>query len=220
MHAIDLSHNELLQPLAIIVTPIAFYAELIEQQFEHLLRPPIEGIYRVGDITPILYANKRYFIQRKVNNSIVLEPITDFSKVEESIVDDSGNLILSAHYMKNKQMYLSNKPSIPTRGLEITKCLVDEHFANISPWAKSQGLKQRLYSFFKDRETGIQVVDEGFLERVCESLMIKINDFIGNDVWNIYTTKIIAVDMLIEKSIDYRIYDWTLQQQKPTNDYT
>jgi hypothetical protein len=212
------SNHELLQPLAILIKPVAFYAQLIEQQFNDVLFPPREGVYRLGDVSPVLFANKRYFVQRKMDGRIVLEPITDLSKVEESIVDEEGNLILSGHYMKNKQMFLSNQPTVPSRGIEIVKCLIDEHLAKISPWSKSQGYRQRLNSYFKNAAAVHEIVEDGFLERICESLIMSVNDFIGNDVWNMYFTKVVAVDLLIEKSIDYRIYDWTMQREYKQNE--
>lgn len=215
MSGINFDSQDLLQPVSLFIEPITHYAELVESQFKSMLVPPPAGVYRYGDVVPVMRADKRYFVQKKTNSGVFLEPITDLSKVEESVVDETGKLVLSAHYMKNKQQYLSNAPTIPSRGLEIIKCLIDDHIAKICQWSESQGYYNRLCSFFVSREAVMELIDEFMLESLCSPLIVRVNQFIGDDVWNIYFTKLQAVDLRIEKCIDYRIYDWTqIQQEK------
>lgn len=219
MSGINFESDTLLEPIAIFIEPICFYADLIEKQFSDLLLPPAPGIYRVGDIQPLLDARRQYFVQKIVDGRIQQNPITNFSEVEDSVVDETGKLVISAHFMKNKQKYLSNQPTIPARGLEIVRCMIDDHIAKINPWAKSQGYYNRLCGFFSSREAVIEIVDGYLLESLCSSLITRVNQFIGNDEWNIYFTKVHAVDLKIDKHIDFRIYDWTQMKRQEKKDY-
>lgn len=110
--------------------------------------------------------------------------------------------------MKNKHLYLFPEPTIPARGLCVIKAMIEEHIAKRSPWTNSSGYTNKLKSFFLP-DSVYDIVDEFFLERICESLICRVDNFIGNDVYNIYFTKMVAIDLRVEKCIDYRIYEWT-----------
>jgi hypothetical protein len=60
----------------------------------------------------------------------------------------------------------------------------------------------------------VELIDEFMLESLCSSLIARVNQFVGEDIWNIYFTKLQAVDLRIEKCVDYRIYDWTRIKQE------
>ncbi len=215
MTGIMFDHEDLLQPKQVFIEPINYYAQVVEQRLGEFLLPFQPGVYTHGSVTPVLHANRRYFVQKKTDNGLELFPIDgDLSKITDNIVDDSGNIILSSNFMKNKQMYLSNHPTIPNRGLEIIKCLVDHHLANVSRWSESRGYKNRLCSFFNSDDAVDQVIDDGLLEEICSPLLMRINQFIDEDEWSIYFTRLVAVDLKIEKCIDYRIYEWTVNKRK------
>lgn len=203
--------TELMKPQAIMIEPVIMYASLIEQQFGHLMYPVKKGIYKAGETYPVITDEKKYFVQKNVNGVLSLEPITDFQSIVDSVVDENGKLIIAQHHMKNKDRFLFSEPTIPVRGIGVIKSLVEEHISKLSPWTRSEGYSKRLRAHFLP-EAVYEVVDECFLERVCESLLCKIDNFINTDVWNIYFCKIVAIDLRIEKCIDYRIYDWTLMK--------
>lgn len=211
MSDVDFDFTELMKPQSVFIEPIVMYASLVEQQFGQLMFPNKAGIYRAGEMQPVIVPERRYFFEEKINGVITMKPITDFQSVNASVVDENGKLVIAQHYMKNKEKLLFSEPTIPARGILVIKALVEEHIAKRAPHVKSASYSNKLKSYFLP-DAVHEVIEDYFLERICESLLCKVDTFMGNDICNIYFTKIIAIDLCIEKCIDYRIYEWTLMK--------
>lgn len=207
---------EKMTPIGFLILNIMPYASIIEQTYAEHLMPPEPGIYKFGELKPAIYNNKNYYTQQKQGDRVVRVPVTDFNLIEDTVVDDMDRIVVPAYMMRNKRKYLFNEPAIPARGAEIIRLLIENYFARISPWARAGNYTQKMCAFFKPDQSDI--VEELFLERLCESLLCQIQDFVGQDIWNIYFVKFMSLDICVEKSIDYRIYDWTMKKQQQLED--
>lgn len=187
--------------------PVFNYAILIERQYGDFIIPAPVGIYKVGDIYPCIQNNKRYYSQKisKTNqcNSCL---VTDINKVNDTIIDESGNLVIPAYVMKNKEQYLRNEPTVPARGLMIVELLVKRYIESISPWVRHSTYNSKILNHFKPE--GIDLFNSGEIDLLCNSLFAQVSDFIGLDVWHIYFVKFMGLDLLIEKSRDFRVVQW------------
>ncbi len=187
--------------------PVFNYAFLIEKQYGELIIPPPVGIYRVGDIYPVITNNKKYYSQRVTkNNQFITTPITDLNSVTDTVLDEIGNVILPAFVMKNKEQYLRNESTVPARGFMIVELLVKKYIESLAPWSKYSMYNSKLASHFKPE--GSDLFNNGQIENLCKSLFMQVADFVGDDVWHIYFVKFIGLDLIIEKTIDYRISQW------------
>jgi hypothetical protein len=198
---------ENLQTTKSLILPIFHYAMLIEYQYSDFIVPIPPGIYRVGDIYPCIQNNRKYYSQKALkNDQYVTTIVTDINAVTDTILDEGGNVILPAAVMKNKAQYLRNEPTVPSRGLMIVELLIKRYIDSISPWMKYSMYNSKILSHLKP--DGVDLFNNGQLETVCDSLFMQLNDFIGRDVWHLYFTKFIGLDLLIEKTRDYRIMQW------------
>lgn len=207
---------DLFAPIQTLLLPILPYGSLIEQTYSDFLLPAGEGIYKFGDLTPSIRNNKTYYTQIKSGDQVVSEPIVDFNNVENTVVDETGKIVIPAFMMRDKKRYLSNIPSVPARGVFIIKNLIEHHISTLSPWARRGQCMSNISKYFKRENQDI--VEENYLERLCESLIVQINDFIGIDQWNMYFVKIKGLDLCIEKCMDYRIYEWTTKRNQEIED--
>ena len=208
--------SEILTPINIQMLAILPYASIIEQTYSDYLLPPKQGIYKFGDLKPSIYNNRMYYVQQKMGNTVIRVPVTDFNTVEDTIVDEMDRIVIPSFMMKQKTKYLFNTPTIPARGAEIIKLLIEHHLASTSSWANKGNYIEKMCSFFKPENS--EIVEELFLQRLCESLLCQVSNFVGNDSWNVYFVKFLGLDLCIEKCIDYRIYDWTLKEQQRLED--
>lgn len=188
-----------LLPIQSCIISITEYAALIERIYKDILKPPRKGIYKLGELHPTIYDNKRYWT---IKDGAIF-PIGDFESTTTPVIDEDGNVILSKYIMTNKRKFLSASPTLPVIGSAVIKALIEYHISTISPWTKTNGYKTKLLSLFND------YVDEDHLIDLCISIIQQINSFIGDDEWNIYFVKFIGLDICIDKSIDYRIYEFT-----------
>lgn len=209
------SLEEILKPQNVFYQHILEYARMIESHYDHLLKPYQEGIYIAGSFEPVIVASKQYFTHVIEKGVTVKVPIKDISKVNENIYNTDGKIVVPAYVMQNKENLCSNSPFLPTRGALIVLNLIKYEIASISRWENNQGYRMALNNSFT-RDAG-EVLDELMVDRLCESLTDQVKDFIGKDTWNIYFTKLIGVDVCVEKCTDYRIHEWTLDQIKKSN---
>ena len=197
--------------------PVFNYAVLIEREYGDFIVPAPEGIYRVGDIHPCIHSNKRYYSQKLTKtNQYISAPVTDINLVNDTIIDETGNVILPAYVMKNKEQYLRNEPTVPARGLLIVELLIKKYIESVSPWVKYSMYNSKIASYFKPE--GVELFYNGHIEALCESLFAQVCEFIGNDVWHVYFVKFMGLDLMIEKTTDWRILEYyrMTNEQKET----
>lgn len=210
------SNDQILSPISFQMLSVLSYAAIIEQTYGDYLLPPQPGIYKYGDLNPSIYNGRSYYVQRKNGNEVIRIPVTDFNTVEETVVDEMDKIIIPAFMMKNKSKNLFNEPTIPARGAKIIKLLIEHHLIRSSPWARKGNYVEKMCAFFKPDH--VDIVEEMYLERLCESLLCQVEEFVGGDNWNIYFVDFKGLDICISKCIDYRIYEWTMQENQKRED--
>lgn len=191
--------TSLLKPIQSCIIGITEYAALIERIYKDSLKPPRKGIYKLGELNPIMHNDKRYYTL--VNGTSI--PITDFENTTTPVIDENGDIVLSEYIMKNKRKFLSDAPVLPIIGSTVIKALVEYHISTMSPWTKSNGYKTKLFSLFKEK------IDEDHLLTLCLSIIQQVNTFMSDDEWNIYFVRFIGLDICVDKAMDYRIYEFT-----------
>lgn len=202
-----MNNLDLLKTSQTCFLPVFNYAVMIENQFGDVLMPATIGVYKVGDIYPSIIPGKQYYSQKinKFNQSVTI-PIVDINKVSETVIDESGNVIIPKGMMLNKENYLRNEPSVPSRGLIIIELMIKRYIESISPWVKYSMYNNKIISNFKPE--GVELFIDGHIDKICESLFTQVSNFIGNDVWFIYFVKYLGLDIIIEKTMDFRTHQW------------
>ena len=137
----------------------------------------------------------------------VLTPIMDFSKVREAVVDVDGCLIIPKYMMQDQERYLSSMPTIPVRGLLLVEYLIAKHIESCCQHTKTSHYNNKIDSQILDGYHHIHY--DGLLDRSVESISAQVTEFMRRDNWHVYFTRRIQQDIMVEKTIDYRIYDWT-----------
>jgi hypothetical protein len=198
---------DLLKTTQTYFLPVFNTAVILENHFGDVLVPHAKGIYKVGDIYPSIIPSKQYFSQ-KINrlNQSVTTPIIDLNKINDAIVDEMGNIIIPRAMMLNKESYLRNEPTVPARGLILVELLVKRYIESISPYVKYSMYNNKIISNFKPE--GVELFVDGHIDKMCESLYAQVSTFIANDVWFIYFVKYMGIDLIVEKSTDWRICEY------------
>ena len=203
-----MNSEDLLKATQTHILPIFSMASLIEQQFGDFLKPAAEGIYKIGEVIPSMNLHGSYFSEKILpNRDRITIPITNFDNTISHVVDSKGNLVIPEYMMRDKKRYLSTVPTVPARGIILVEMLVAEFIESVCRHTKHRHFKQKIDQQLLDN--GLFLHYEGHLALLCESLINQIQQFIGNDVWHIYFTKRIQQDLYVEKTIDFRIYEWT-----------
>lgn len=192
-------------------------------QIEEILRPWLKaapyGFYLETQIKPIArpgqlcYRGNSALPGRYDPAPFQIRHLDDFQGL---LYDEDGNLIFNEARHKNT---LHDYPTMPVVGFEMLHDALNHFLQLHSGWVT--GLKDargyekvwvEKYLVNYDKEFHDQTPDFTPLERAYDTtiqLREQIKDFIGNQTWVMYFVKQKDIDIVIEKTIDYRIWDWT-----------
>ena len=202
-------------------------ASLIDQQYGRFLLPPPKGIYKVGEVNPCMFLTKTYFHEDEKGSFFTdktffqfsgktILPISDIRLVKSNVYDETGKIVIPAYMMLDKERYLSSEPSVPYRGILLVELLIRNFIDFVSSIPGRRRYPGRIESHLIPEFINNSVVDS--LEVICQSLFLQIEQFIGNDRWHIYYIKRVQFDIIIEKTIDYRIHYYNVQHSQENTD--
>jgi len=101
------------------------------------------------------------------------------------------------------------EPQYPSTGIEMLKIYIDKMLIDNSAWSrcKSENIMKLWEKFIvSEYKHTIEVYE--LIENLLMDLRIDISTFIGKDKWVMHFRNNSGTDIVIEKSIDYRIHSW------------
>lgn len=204
-------NTELTRIRGTLILPIFNYAVLIQREFSKYLEPAPYGIYKKGQVLPIL--TKPEDGNTLTMNGVILEGTVCLESLdidlldEKDIFDKYHRVLITKEEIKNKKLVLSNHPTTPVIGLNLIKLLIEAHLNSMLPYYKIKSSnEQAIYAMLKpDAE---HVYKDGYLDNYIESLLSQVSEFVYPDRWSIYNISLQSIDIRIDKLVDYRILEW------------
>jgi hypothetical protein len=231
-----MNSTEMLTATRVEVLNVLTYASTLECSYSEVIKPPKVGLYLKGVLNPVMVQGEQYFNvvttdtridtvdklsgrlinSRRQFESIPILPGQDISPMQGVIVDSNGNTVIPGYAMADKARYLTNYPTMPYRGVEIIRCMIEEFISRVTchGWKinAESDLKALLYE--EEGRNGMQLWRDGFMDRVIEPLIIRVMDFIGPDTFHIYFVKTREYEIIIEKTVDFRAWQWVKHQEE------
>ena len=204
------------EPKESIILDILPYALLIEKEYNKYLKPPPEGVYLKNTRKPILEPNKVYYKKSSVHDVVMfgnksysiypIVPISSISEVNEILLDSDYNVLLPEYIMVNKNRYLSNIPNLPVIGLSVVETYLFSLFFN-------NNYNSSVINYLTNE--GIDLYNSGDIdiETLINDLIYQCKIFIGKDIHFIYDITFNSLNVIIDKLVDIRIYEWTLNKE-------
>ena len=203
----------------LVVSSVAS-AALIENQFSNFLLPPPAGVYKIGEVDACMVSGEPYFYEEDKGlfytdkaffqySGKTIQPIVNINDVNSAVYDKTGRIVIPAFMMQDKAQYLSSTPTVPCRGVVLVELLIKNYLDSISNIPGKRSYGGRVERHIKQEYADDSVIDS--LEVICKTLFLHIEQFVGDDLWHIYYVKRIQFDIVIEKTIDYRIHFYNTQ---------
>lgn len=177
-------------------------AKTVEALFEDYLIPPTPGIYLVNGTHPVMVPDKKYYCK---NNRLV----THIQEITGMVFDAMGETVITAHV---KPQHLTTEPTVPTTSLELVVKYAEKIVLDNSSWSRAERhtFQDTVAEFIRPEwRFTVEIYDR--LENLLMDLRLAIVEFIGNtpdDKWVIHFVKKKGHDLIVEKTIDFRIHDW------------
>lgn len=198
---------------AYLQVDMRFSADLIEGVCGELLADPPKGVYHISKLHPVMVDGRSYFYRQGIETLLV----EDINKVTTAVFDADGNCVIPSRYMRDKARFLANTPLLPYRGLLIVKAIVDHQINTFAAYHRVTGktLADYVRPHFK---AGVELEEDllNNLDNCCASVRKELMVFLGDDVWNMFFTKQLTTALRIERSMDWRAWEW---EQKHGDDF-
>jgi hypothetical protein len=170
-----------------------------------------KGIYIVGKIDPVLTDGEYYYTKSGLDKGI---PIQNIDTVNEDVYNSKGKIVINEFIMRNKRKFLKNNSSYSYYGIKAIRAYVNKIIENNSAYIVNRRYLDSFINCFKPEFQKPILNQEIDIDFLLNQLSEQVYKFIEKEPWTIYLTKQLGSICLIQKTIDYRIYDWTLQKEK------
>lgn len=184
-------------------------AAMIESHMAHYLRPREPGLYLEGKDKPVFPPHRRYFcVEDGQMREIQIKRAAD---VKTDIYNDSDQLVFSAKAIKR----LRDTADLPIVGMQIVEAQITSTIEQLSAWTLTKGEQGDEYwwPFITPEYHHTPAVFEK-LRKMLGAVRKEVASFIGEDEWIMHFTRNIRGGIMIEKTIDYRIFAWEQEHGK------
>jgi hypothetical protein len=174
-----------------IIVPIEEYGIMVEDEMGHLLLDSLPGLY-----TP---AYKGVVGLGSNNNRVV--------NSDMGISPDDGRIVLVMPNLNNAHRHERSKGTV---GTCLVKDFVNSLIDNSLNWVERKiRFSQILDAYLVNPENSenSQLCEER-IRAILQGLTTDVYNFIGQDVWCIYKTNQIGLDLKISKLEDFRIHEY------------
>lgn len=191
-----------------------------------------DGFYLPGLSYPSIKPGETYIIQDPFGNKVAasFSKIEDLQKCKDTVYNSAGTLLVVGKLHHNK---LKEQPHVPVHGLRCIDAAIADTLDARAQWRPARQLHRIEHELEKmlkfpdeaiwhhlsrterehrrdnHRETIADVARQ--VDNIITDLRNEVQAFIGDDEWVMHFLNNRGRDRVIEKTIDFRVYDWTLK---------
>lgn len=195
--------NFVLETEGMLLLNLLDYVQELEFNFGRYFIDPEPGIYFIDSLIPVIRPDCLYYTQASYATQT---PITNLDRYNEPILNEIGEIVIPMSVMRNKARYLTSKPTLPQRAIQIAAHLASAYFEELAPYKHVRRAREEIRKLLKPEAW--HYLDDGYLDLSCERLLRALGHFVNDGVWNIYFTRLVNTDLIVEKSTDYRIMQY------------
>lgn len=184
---------------------------------------PEPGLYIKGSVNPLLNSRESYYPKSLSGGLYPEAKIVDFKealKLQEDIVTISGEVVVSAFNLINRPHLFTTEPTLPVSAINVCYNVLIDYLFKRCKYARGRKLNH-FSNYIKPEYQDL--IDEEYLEDSLSDALDELHEFTVHSPWNIYMHKLTGTTLIIEKLVDWRIYDWTEimynKQQEESSDF-
>lgn len=195
--------DDLLETTGLLILNIVDQAYKLDEDMHKYLIYPKLAVYHKNGIEPVLKPGCRYYTAKGLEDN---EPIEALNKIKENVYDESGNLVIPRYMMIEQRKWLTNKPKLPISAMKVIMISLENYITDTTNFNDSC-FDYRLSEVLN--ESGLKAYEHNEFDRYASVYYNAIEEFIAADRSHLYFCELRSTDMVIRKTIDFRIYDWT-----------
>jgi len=192
-----------------LMLDIAALSQSLEAGIGEYLRPEQAGWYLPYELEPVLKEGRAYYVTEVARGLVKLDIGTaPLPKVD--IYDKHADIVVRAEQIKALQPRAHPHSA---RVIDLLKAyanqLLDSHIA----WGDRRVerhiddvIRPFVYPQYEENDEILSMIGDHLLD-----FRTNIIDFLGKDKWIMHFLKVARGSLVIEKTVDYRIYSWMIE---------
>lgn len=208
----DINDLEIESTITLNIEDCASYIE--SYCADKLLAPP-KGIYSNSRIEPVMVDGGNYYTVEFKEGRTFRTPVHDLGTVKKNLsvyteVNGVDRVVVTNLQLLNKDRCLSHLPIRPYRGVKIVEQLITNQIDSFIKYRKgTKDLYSQICSHLQSPldEEALETIMGAIKEQYSDTRQV-IQEFMGKHDWHLYFIKFKGGTVTIQKSIDYRAYDW------------
>lgn len=213
----DINDLEIESTITLNIEDCASYIE--SYCADKLLAPP-KGIYSNSRIEPVMVDGGNYYTVEFREGRSVRTPVHDLGTVKKNLsvyteVNGIDRVVVTSLQLLNKEKCLSHFPIRPYRGVKIVEQLITNQIDSFIKYRKgTKDLYGQICSHLQSPldEEALETIMGAIKEQYSDTRQV-IQEFMGKHDWHLYFIKFKGGNVIIQKSIDYRAYDWMCRME-------
>lgn len=199
--------SDLLETTGVLLLNIVDQAYKLDEDMHRYLIYPELAVYHKHGIEPILKPGKRYYTSKGLECD---EPLEKLDGLDENIYDELGNVVIPRYIVRYQSKWLTNRPKLPISAMKVIQLSIEEYISDTTTY-NDVYLDYRLSEVLNG--PGMDAYQHKEFDKYVSTFFNAIEEFIAADRCHLYFCELRSADLLIRKTIDFRIYDWTRRME-------
>lgn len=197
--------NKLLDKIqSVMVIDLLEEVSVLEDELLDTLVPPPPGIYVKNSLKPIIDYNKTYYTKQDyLQRPIQCSSLEEVLALKSDILNHEGEIVLDYRQVILRKNMLFNEPTLPVMGIRLMISVILDYLTTIAPHTRCLKYERQEQLVKEDFHW---LIEQDKFEEKFEKILDMIFDFVNEDVWHIYFTRIRGSTFVLEKVVDYRIF--------------
>lgn len=203
-----------------LILDTQFSIARLTREYPHWFNDPEPGVYTLSSLDPVIKKDVVYY-HGSINQDepVIFDhtpTIDDITIYKKGLFHEDGLVVLSPAVIQNAKRLLRNESFVSKAAFTVIEYIIRDAINNSIAYGDTVHREMCFpfeYKHYLTQE-GQDAYAEGQFENMCEGLLIQAVSFVSERPWSIYFTRPSGSDLIIERLIDYRIYDWTKRFSK------
>jgi len=172
------------------------------------------GIYLPGSVEPVMRLGGQY----RTTKGFMITDFDQIYSLKDPIVDQDGEIVITPDKLRKLKRYITTTPQTPATAVKVAISIINNYLYNLSQYTSTPRGPYKLERLVKDEYE--HLIHEEAYDILMDDLIMSIQSWVGKDQHFIYFTKTVGTTLVIEKTIDFRVYDWYRIHQEDGDETT
>lgn len=218
------NHSELLREvLDIKIIDLTPYVLGLDPSLLNALEDDVSGWYLPHSVEPVFHLDKNYILfdgknEVIINDKHISDAILNNAELPKgNIYGSDRKLIMTRTAFYRNRTFFKTEPTVSTAGYRAAIAVILTHLNSLCSFTNVAERGYKLPLMVKEEYQ--YLLETNTFESAFDDLILEVLDFTRGFEWNIYHYRVSGMSIIIERGLDFRIYEWHLNEIRKRDGY-